>query len=516
MKKSLIISLFLCTVLSIKAQEHNNDFFLAKDTVIGKTISGTKLTAKHYQAPNKIYRWHWDGVTDNLLLELRETNKKETSFKNEGYLAMIDLNNKSVRWKKPVNYNNSETKIQGKYLLSSKKKKNYLLNPETGEAIWENKNDFYFIEPTLNIGIGYPVQTLSNKLSAVDMQSGNTLWSASIDRIQGWDDAYMLTDSVLLIANSDGINALDLTRGRRWQYKASTEQAKVGKMIVVNFLGILTEVLFGVGVYQTSPDEVSELNSNMLIDTDNNVVYASRDRISKISSSGDIVWSTPLPKKQTSKSSIFLLDSVVYMINRGHAVYNGDFATVGTPYFAAFNIIDGNQLFMNVIAENKEFVRTFQVVNNLLFLVFENKIATYSLADGNLQTEKIIGLNSNEHLDAFIESDVFIRKNDSTFLDLTQAYPYQNFMLTSANRVLSITDKLETLISYEKNDVFEKTIDTDNYIILTNNKKDFILCDSFNNTIATFQALPNMFIANNKLYGFDDYSFWEMDLRQFR
>lgn len=511
MKKTLSFILLVCFAIGIQAQNASSDFFITKDTVIGKTFAGGDIVATYYKPQNKIYRWHWDGVSDNLLLELRQTNKKGTSFKNEGNITMIDLDDKSVKWNRKVNYNNSEIKQQGKHLFFSEKKKNYSLDPETGNVLWENKNNFYFIDPRLNIGVGYPVQSTSNKLSAIDLSNGNTLWTKPVDRTRGWDDAYMLSDSVLLVA-VNGIQALELPTGNGWEYKAATSQKKIGQMIAVNVIGILSEVLFGGGMYQTTPDEVTEMNSNMLIDTDNNIIYASRDKISKVNDSGEIIWSVPLSTKITSKSSLFLMDSTVYMINRGYAFYNGGFSMIGDPYFAAFNLNDGSQRYLNMIPEKKEFIRNFQVVNDMLFLVFENKIATYSLTDGSLLTEKIIGLEKGEQLDAFVESGIYVRQNDSTFMDMSAAYPDQNLMMTSENRVISLTDSLETLITYDKKDIFEKTIDNGNYMLLTNDEKEFIVCNLSGETVAKFQASPNMFVANNKLYAFDKDSFWELDL----
>ena len=514
MKKTLLPFLFLCFTVYINAQRTADGFFVTKDTVIGKAFDGNDIVARCYQPQHKIYRWHWDGFSDNLLLELRQTNKKGTSFKNEGSVVMIDLGDKSVKWSRNVNYNNSETNQQGKYLFLSEKKKNLCLDPETGNVLWENKNDFYFIDPKLNIGVGYPLQSMSNNLSAVDLSNGNILWSKPVDRTHGWDDAYMLTDSTLLIA-VNGVQALEMTTGNGWSYKAATSQKKIGKMIAINAAGILLGILTGTAMYQTSPDEVTEIGSNMLIDEENTIVLASRDMISRIGNTGEVSWSTPLPEKITSKSSLFLKDSVIYMINRGYAFYNGGFSTVGDPYFAAFNLNDGTQRYLNMIPEKKEFIRNFQVINDVLFLVFENKIVTYSLADGSLLTEKIIGLEKGERLDTFVESGIYALQGDSTFMDLAAAYPEQNLIMTSENRVISLTDSLETLITYDKKDVFKKTIDNGNYKFLTNDEKEFTVCDYSGKALMKFRASPNMFMRNNKLYAFDKDLFWELSLSAF-
>ena len=67
-------------------------------------------------------------------------------------------------------------------------------------------------------------------------------------------------------------------------------------MIATNAAGILLGVLTGTAIYQTSPDEVTEMNSNMLIDDENSIVLASRNMISRVANTGEIL-STPLPEK---------------------------------------------------------------------------------------------------------------------------------------------------------------------------------------------------------------------------
>ncbi len=127
-------------------------------------------------------------------------------------------------------------------------------------------------------------------------------------------------------------------------------------------------------------------------------------------------------------------------------------------------------------------------------------------------TEKIVGLEKGEQLDAFVESGIYVLQGDSTFMDMAAAYPEQNLIMTSGNRVISLTDSLETLITYDKKDVFEKTIDNGAYRLLTNDEKEFIVCDFSGKPMMKFQASPNMFMTNNKLYAFDKELFWELDL----
>jgi hypothetical protein len=94
-------------------------------------------------------------------------------------------------------------------------------------------------------------------------------------------------------------------------------------MVGINILGFIFGLLTDTYFYQSQPDVASDMISNLLIDPEGNVLLASRNRISRIDHAGNVLWSSPLPEKITSKSSLFLLDTVVYMINRGYAQYNG-------------------------------------------------------------------------------------------------------------------------------------------------------------------------------------------------
>lgn len=513
--KQLFIYMMMCLCsFGVASGQGSTHLFLLQDSIVGISyVMGQPITATRYVTPEKIFRWHWDGVSDNLLLELRGSNKKGTSFKNEGTLNMIDLETKDKKWSRKLNYNSSEVKQHGSYYFLSDKKKNMCLDPETGDVLWENKSEFYFIDPSLNIGVGYPVQSVSNKLSAVDLSNGNELWNRDIDRTFGWNDAYMLNDSILLIS-VNGIHAIDLVNGRGWTYKASTTKKEVGKMVGINALGLILGVLTGVYTYQTQPDVASDMVSNILIDPYENVVLASRDQISRIDHSGNILWTTPLPGKITSKSSLFLVDSVVYMINRGYAQYNGGFSMIGDPYLAAFDLHSGNQLYFTIIPEKKEFIRNYQVVNDMLFLVFEDKIASYLLSNGTFIAERAIELQKDERLDAFIESGIYWRQNESVFTDLTSDFSNYNLMMTSEDRVFVLTDSLETFVTYGKEDLYHTTAENSQYALITNNDSDFIVLDDSDNPLATFKASPNMFLDYDKLYFFDNDSFWEVNFNQ--
>ncbi|HHU25489.1 MAG TPA: PQQ-binding-like beta-propeller repeat protein [Bacteroidales bacterium] len=531
--------------------------FSVSDSTIGTSYTtGGPVVATRYEVNGKLFQWHWDGYSNNLLLELKEPGHREGSFRNRGTLNMVDLKTKSVKWSRPMNFNSSEAKLMGDYCFYAEKKRNHRLHPETGEVMWKNRNEFYFIDPVLQIGVGYPLQSLSNRLTAVDLSTGKELWKKNVNRQSGWDDAYMLNDNTLLIS-VDGLQAINLTSGHGWRYKASTFHKEIGKMIGFNAINIVFALLFDIYFWQNEPDTYSDMVSNMLIDPHENILLASKNRITKVNHSGEIQWSTPLPEKKTSKSSIFLVGSRVFMINRGHALYNRGFVTKGTPYFASFDLQSGKQLFLETITQNNEFVHTFQAVNDWLFVAFEGRIAAFSLSDGSKITEKTMVLHEGELLDQFVQAGIYRTSTDNkiggknesenikgsginygnkkesgkgnrignskangsekeiVFKELSSDYPNHNFIMTSKGRLFVLTDNLDIVRIYEKSDLYHEVAGNGRFTLVSNNGVDLTLLDNSSAPVAAIKASDELFINGDKLYFFDKDSFWEVDLAQF-
>lgn len=514
MKRFFSIITLIC-YFGLANGQGSTQLFSIKDSIIGTsyTTGLPVLATRHIVTAGKLSNWHWDGYSNNLLLELKDTYHKELSSTNSGTLQMVDMETKKVKWTRAINFNSSEVKLQGNYYFLSEKKKNYCLDPETGDVLWKNRNEFYFIDPFLHIGVGYPLQSLSNKLTAVDLSNGKELWKKKINRASGWNDAYMLNDATLLIS-VDGIRAINLTNGKGWTYKASTSDKEIGKMIGFNAINIILALIFDSSAWQSSPNVHSDMVSNMLIDPYENTILASKDRISKIDKSGKIAWSTSLPEKKTSKSSLFLIDSNVFMVNRGHALYNRNFSLTGDPYFASFDLRSGQQSFLTSIAEKDKFIRNFQVVDDRLFVVFDDKIAAYSLSDGKMITEKTFGLWEGELLDIFVDSGIYWKGNEPFYKELVSDFSNHNFMMTSKGRVFILTDDLETVLAFDKKELYHKSANNSQYTLISNNDTDFILLDNSHIPVGAIKASHDLLMNNDKLCFFDKDSFWEVNLHQ--
>ena len=128
--------------------------------------------------------------------------------------------------------------------------------------------------------------------------------------------------------------------------------------------------------------------------------------------------------------------------------------------------------------------------------------------------EKVPELQKDEYLDAFIESGIYWKRNDTVFTDMVSDFSNYNLVKTSEGRVFVMTDSLETVFAYCKEDLYHTTAENPQYALITSNDSDFIVLDSSNNPVATLKASPDMFLNWDKLYFFDKDSFWEIDLSQ--
>ena len=186
----------------------------------------------------------------------------------------------------------------------------------------------------------------------------------------------------------------------------------------------------------------------------------------------------------------------------------------GEPYFASFDLHSGRQLFLTVLPEVNDFIHNFQVVNDILFLVFENKVATYSIVDGTLITEEVLGLEDGEALDFFAESQIYRKESDHFYKELLSDFSTHNFLMTTEGRVFVLTDDLETVMVYEKQDLYHKITGNGQYALISNNDTDFIVLDNSDIPIGSLKATDNLFLNNEKLCFFDKESFWAVDLHQ--
>lgn len=188
---------------------------------------------------------------------------------------------------------------------------------------------------------------------------------------------------------------------------------------------------------------------------------------------------------------------------------------IGDPYLAAFNLEDGSRQYLKRIPEKKDFIRHYQVINNMLFILFEDKIATYRLSDGSFIKETKLMLPNKEELDAFMQPEgIYLRQNDTLFTDLADDFGNYNLIKTTGGRVFVMNDSLERFIALDKEELFYTIIDNPKYTLISQNDTDYVVLNASDDAQASFTGSANMFLRDNRIFFFNDDTLFEIDLDQ--
>jgi hypothetical protein len=251
--------------------------------------------------------------------------------------------------------------------------------------------------------------------------------------------------------------------------------------------------------------------SNVLLDS-SSFYFASREKISKISRNGQIKWSSPLPEDLTSASTIFTMDSIIYMINKGFAFMGYRQMNFGKPFIAAFNLNSGRQLFLKTLSEQKDQINSYKIYRDTVYLVFKDRVSKYSLKDGSFITKKSFDIETLGELKYFIGGQVYL-KTDSIFNNLTDIDSTSHYLFTSTGKTLVINNKLDLLNQIEYNQLYMFYLKTKDYKFLARNNETTVI-DNQNKKVADLNVSRNALLIGLKLFDIQEKSFMEIDLTE--
>ena len=458
--------------------------------------------------------------TQTLTVQLREDSVSKKKSDNPGYLLSYNLENNKINWSRETDYRESRFLFYENTIIESTGYSSNGLNMETGNTQWEAINSIYYVDQTLPIGLGYKrilynskkadLKNIFSSLEGIYMRNGKTLWKREIDREFGWNEVLHLRDSVLLIAAS-GLHSIDLRNGRGWDYNAVTGYKDKKSTFFKNLLAASAAALNNGYYYVTTEyDIIWNIASNIMIDG-SDIYFASREKISKLDISGKVIWSHPLPATLTSKSSIFLKENTVYLINRGYAFKGNEPIEFGMPFIAAYNINTGGEIFLQNISDKQEEVRGYKIRDKELCVLFKNRISKYSLINGKRQSEKIWNEKKLEMM-SFVNNELHL-KTDSTFTSLASIDSVSLYVLTDSLKILAINKNLEVTDQFELSQLFIHYLKTKEFKFLANANKTIVV-DGNNKIVAEFKASRNAILLDTKMYDIQKNSFTETDLSE--
>ncbi len=485
------------------------------DRIIGTNlITQSPIRAREYTFPERIHYCHIDTITGLATVQMRELNKKKTSLKSKGSIAVFDLFNNLIKWSKKINYSKTNIQYFDNAIFLTERRKSMMLDINDGEPRIEFKNIVSLVDPVNDIGIGYELHKFKithNNLQGYNLSDGQILWSRKIKNDFGWNDVIITSDSTYLIVSS-GLHEINIYDGSGWDYDAITGEKK---SFSNNYYRIV-EYLLGKapGSFQVGTDfnKIRDITSNLIMDSIR-YFFASRDSIVSIDKKdGNVLWSYPIPINFGSKSRIFMDDSLVYMVNFGYA--HADFFRIhhGKPFFAAFNKDTGKSKYFNYIQVKKDPVNDFEVMGDSLYLLFSERITTYSIASGVPVNEKEFVDDPSGKFLGFVSHHVFIRQ-DTVFTPLILTDTSNLFIYTSENVIVSINQENYFIEEIDPKSLYTTRLAIPFLHFLSTKDKTCIL-DHRKRLIAELDIDGNSALIDDKLFVVKDKSIISIDMLQ--
>lgn len=508
--KALFIMVFaLFAVISTSAQ---TDLLIYKyDNISGKNLQSNKMImAKEFVFADMIQQFYFDTTTNTLTLQLRGTTTNSKRAPASDNLLVFDIASNKVLWTKLVNYNLSSIEQIDSVIIERSTNNTLRLNNKNGRMQWGAKNTLYYFNPTQKSGVGYPINydnQYINTVEGIDLKYGRPHWTRTVSREYGWNEVFPLNDSILLVA-SDGLHSMHLQTGIGWDFEAVTGRKDYTATILTNVLGVVVGVLTGTFITATGADIVRDIASNALVDKAA-IYFASRNEIVRLDFEGKTQWKSPL-NGTVSKSSIFVKDSFLFMINKGYAFMENRQITMGKPFVSAYNKVTGKPVFQSAIKGDRTQIKTYSIQQDTVILICKNRILKYSLADGSKVADQVFGVGTIGELTGFATDKVYLKPDSTTFVQVS-ADTSKHYLMTQNENMLVITPKLDILKLINYDQLYYCYLHFKGYRFLAKGD-DTVVLDKDNKVVAELKMTLNTKLVGSKLVDVHGSSVVEVDI----
>jgi len=524
-----IIKLLCCLLLVSTTAfcQKNKLTVLTTETIAGKNlISNTDIKGTEFLFSDKIHELFCESETNFATVQL-------IGRKNSGNILQYNLKNKSILWTKPISYDTDELLKFDNLLIFNEYNEAYVLDNLTGDNLSKVMNYIYFANPEYKIGFAYLYLSsgdgyYTNDFMGIDLLKRKLLWKRNINRQYGWNDFFYLNDSTLMVVAA-GLHTINIKTGEGWDYNTVTGEGKESESypgMAFGVMGAMLGGLIGALIGSIIDAEISsaingggiirDFASNALLSKDF-IYFASKEKLVKIhKESGIILWKTELPKEMTSKSSLFMDDKFVYMVNYGYATQSGRKIYYGKTFIAAFDKLTGKEKYLTLTNHHGQ-ILDYKQIDNEIYLLFSNVIAKYSLETGNLIFEKKIQKNENENFQNFADDKTFllvknIDNGQYSFFNFAQIASKDLHANTNQGRIISIDNEINITKIIGVGNYGINYLYHDDYKLISKENKTFVI-DYYGKIIAELDVSSNAFIVNDILYDKKEKSFIAIDLK---
>lgn len=499
--KYRIIILYLCIFTSYGLHSQPSGFVGISKTAIGKNhITGENLNSYYYSFNDNIDDYSIDTVLNYAFLLLRGTRRNEAYLDNYGSIVAVDLNNRTIKWQKKINFRTHSFDFINDQIVYRKNGNSYIINKETGETETTIKRMYlFYLDTQKGLCLAFHskyTSEVSRIIKAVDIRSGEVKWEKNIPTEYSINEVRELNDSVLLFSAS-GLHSVNINTGKGWNYYLITGEKNYSHLNDFVYKGSSDGLCPIRGNISYDPYLLYGVVSDVMFDS-SEVFLAARDRILCVDHNGKTKWVSFLHSDLTSRSSIFRSDSVLYCINRGFAHYMHRNVFYGTPYIAAYNICNGKLFYNQLINRKDDYVKDFLVDSNNLYILSKEHIALYSLDSGKIISEIAISRGKYGETRTLLPARQLYFKEDHLLKNISAFDSSKVFIYSEKNEILTCGIENNMILQYDADQFFSPFVRYGEYEYYCNNDSMLIYINT--KLAAEFSILNSPQIIHNSLF----------------
>jgi hypothetical protein len=253
-------------------------------------------------------------------------------------------------------------------------------------------------------------------------------------------------------------------------------------------------------------------NSNVLFEEDF-LFFASREKLAKIDkNSGEVLWGNSLDKKKMGRSIVFRQDSTLYLINKAYINFASGRYNTGEAFFAAFDERTGQKRFEIATDRKGISIRDYVVNESSILLLYENRIAKYSLIDGSLITEKYYIFKDDDRLRYFADDKYYTESGQFLFC-IPKINPDNIFVRTKKKNIIAFGENLKKGETFQSKDIYVTNFIRSGFKFISQKGKMLVL-DNRERVVARLTIPSDAIFSNNREYFAKGRKIIEVDLEE--
>lgn len=469
--------------------------------VVGQLLApGREIEAAVMDFKDVLYACEPDGTNPGIVLQLRESNKDGTSLYARGMLVYLDIQKASIRWVRPIRYDEEHVQRLGDRLIVRSLYNSSAVNMQTGVDEWVSSVLPFQILSQPNVMLGYKSGSApglsGSKLFCVDMNTGKNLWSRPIGNNAGVNDYLQPDDSTLLVLAS-GLHQMHVYSGKGWDYEAKMVSTDYTRNILTSAVGLAFGVFTGTYVYRLGGDVLSEQCSHLLKEP-SALYFASRDSVYKLSPAGKTIWKTSLGRE--AGTSVLWMDSTqLYFLNMGMAMYNGRQVDKGTVWLSAYDKLTGQPKYCNFTDTKDVPTRGYHIGEDTVDIFLPNRCVRYALNNGSILTASFDTVTSGA-INSVVDSKRYYQSTEVGFQSLFRKNPTGYCVETTHNKLVMLDTRLQRSETLSFASLYTLKGTYGGYLFLQRADKT-IIAGADGQLVAELNIGDDIFVVGNQLFG---------------